>query len=128
MPLKINVVTIFPEFFAGPLGLSIPARAKAAGGVEYNLIDLRDYTHDKHKTVDDAPYGGGAGMVIRVDVVCAALEATYGEPIERVLEDTGYLALATTTPSGRWSWIADSMPTSIRAVCPAWLPDPTCSR
>ena len=63
MPLKINVITIFPEFFQGPLSLSIPSRAAAAGSVEYNLVDLRDFTHDKHRTVDDAPYGGGAGMV-----------------------------------------------------------------
>jgi tRNA (guanine37-N1)-methyltransferase len=63
--LTINVITIFPDFFAGPLGLSIPARAKAAGGVEYRLIDLRDFTTDKHKTVDDSPYGGGPGMVMK---------------------------------------------------------------
>lgn len=75
MPLKINVVTIFPDFFAGPLGLSIPARAKAAGGVEYNIVDLRDYTHDKHKTVDDAPYGGGAGMVMKPGPFFEAVEA-----------------------------------------------------
>jgi len=75
VPLKINVVTIFPDFFAGPLGLSIPARAKAAGGVEYNLVDLRDYTHDKHKTVDDAPYGGGAGMVMKPGPFFEAVEA-----------------------------------------------------
>lgn len=75
MPLKINVVTIFPDFFTGPLGLSIPARAKAAGGVEYNIVDLRDYTHDKHKTVDDAPYGGGAGMVMKPGPFFEAVEA-----------------------------------------------------
>ena len=75
MPLRINVVTIFPDFFAGPLGLSIPARAKAAGGVEYNIVDLRDYTHDKHKTVDDAPYGGGAGMVMKPGPFFEAVEA-----------------------------------------------------
>ncbi len=75
MPLRINVVTIFPEFFAGPLGLSILARAKAAGGVEYNIVDLRDYTHDKHKTVDDAPYGGGAGMVMKPGPFFEAVEA-----------------------------------------------------
>src|SRR6476620_529450 len=75
MPLKINVVTIFPDFFVGPLGLSIPARAKAAGGVEYNLVDLRDFTHDKHKTVDDAPYGGGAGMVMKPGPFFEAVEA-----------------------------------------------------
>jgi tRNA (guanine37-N1)-methyltransferase len=64
-PLRINVITIFPEFFAGPLGLSIPSRARDAGLVEYRVIDLRDFTHDKHRTVDDAPYGGGAGMVMK---------------------------------------------------------------
>ncbi len=63
--LKINIVTIFPEFFHGPLSLSIPSRAAAAGSVRYNLVDLRDFTHDKHRTVDDAPYGGGAGMVMK---------------------------------------------------------------
>ena len=75
MPLRINVVTIFPEFFAGPLGLSIPARASAAGGVEYNLVDLRDFTHDKHKSVDDAPYGGGPGMVMKPGPFFEAVEA-----------------------------------------------------
>ncbi len=75
MPLRINVVTIFPDFFAGPLGLSIPARAKAAGGVEYNLVDLRDFTHDRHKTVDDAPYGGGPGMVMKPGPFFEAVES-----------------------------------------------------
>lgn len=75
MPLKINVVTIFPEFFAGPLGLSIPSRARQAGSVEYNIVDLRDFTHDKHRTVDDAPYGGGAGMVMKPEPFFEAVEA-----------------------------------------------------
>jgi tRNA (guanine37-N1)-methyltransferase len=55
--------------------LSIPARAKAAGGVEYRLIDLRDYTHDRHRTVDDAPYGGGPGMVMKPQPFFEAVEA-----------------------------------------------------
>ncbi|MBA3890891.1 MAG: tRNA (guanosine(37)-N1)-methyltransferase TrmD [Gemmatimonadaceae bacterium] len=63
--MRINIVTIFPDFFAGPLGLSIPARAAAAGGVEYRVVDLRDFTHDRHRTVDDYPYGGGPGMVMK---------------------------------------------------------------
>jgi tRNA (guanine37-N1)-methyltransferase len=75
MALRINVVTIFPDFFAGPLGLSIPARARAAGGVEYNLVDLRDFTHDRHKSVDDAPYGGGPGMVMKPGPFFEAVES-----------------------------------------------------
>src|SRR5213082_1047728 len=75
MALKINVVTIFPDFFKGPLGLSIPSRAAAAGSVMYNIVDLRDFTHDKHRTVDDAPYGGGAGMVMKPQPFFEAVES-----------------------------------------------------
>ena len=71
----INVVTIFPEFFATPLGLSIPARSVAAGSVVFNVVDLRDYTHDRHRTVDDTPYGGGPGMVMTPAPFFEAVEA-----------------------------------------------------
>jgi tRNA (guanine37-N1)-methyltransferase len=64
-PLTINIISIFPGFFAGPLSLSIPSRAAAAGSVRFNLVDLRDFTHDRHRTVDDYPYGGGPGMVMK---------------------------------------------------------------
>ena len=80
MPLRINVVTIFPEFFSGPLGLSIPSRAAAAGSVRYNIVDLRDFTHDKHRTVDDAPYGGGAGMVMKPQPFFEAVESLNTKP------------------------------------------------
>jgi tRNA (guanine37-N1)-methyltransferase len=73
--MRINVVTIFPEFFATPLALSIPARAAAAGQVAYNVIDLRDHTHDRHRTVDDYPYGGGAGMVMKPEPFFEAVES-----------------------------------------------------
>ncbi|MBL0939541.1 MAG: tRNA (guanosine(37)-N1)-methyltransferase TrmD [Gemmatimonadaceae bacterium] len=73
--MTINIVTIFPEFFAGPLGLSIPAKAAAAGGVTYRLIDLRDFTHDRHRTVDDYPFGGGPGMVMKPGPFFEAVES-----------------------------------------------------
>ena len=63
--LQVNVVTIFPDYFAGPLSYSIPARAAAAGAVAYRMVDLREFTHDRHRTVDDYPYGGGPGMVMK---------------------------------------------------------------
>jgi tRNA (guanine37-N1)-methyltransferase len=75
--LRVNIVTIFPEFFAGPLGLSIPSRAAAAGSVAYHVADLRDYTHDRHRTVDDYPYGGGAGMVMKPEPFFEAIEALH---------------------------------------------------
>jgi tRNA (guanine37-N1)-methyltransferase len=77
--VRINVVTIFPEFFAGPLAISIPARAAAAGQVEYRIVDLRDHTHDRHRTVDDYPYGGGAGMVMKPEPFFEAVDALAAE-------------------------------------------------
>jgi tRNA (guanine37-N1)-methyltransferase len=73
--MRVNIVTIFPGFFDGPLGLSIPARAAAKGLVEYRLVDLREYTHDRHRTVDDYPFGGGAGMVMKPEPFFEAVDA-----------------------------------------------------
>jgi len=72
--LTINVVTLFPEWFTAPLGSSILGRAAKTGLVRYRTVQLRDYTHDKHQTVDDAPYGGGAGMVLKVEPLVEAVE------------------------------------------------------
>ena len=74
-PLRINVVTIFPDFFTTPLGLSIPSRAREAGAVQYRVVDLRDFAHDRHRTVDDSPYGGGPGMVMKPGPFFEAVEA-----------------------------------------------------
>jgi tRNA (guanine37-N1)-methyltransferase len=63
--VRINIVTVFPDFFRAPLELSIPGRAAAAGLAQYRVLDLRAFTHDRHRTVDDYPFGGGAGMVLK---------------------------------------------------------------
>lgn len=73
--MRINVVTIFPDYFTAPLGLSIPSRARAAGSVTYHVLDLRDFTHDRHRTVDDTPYGGGPGMVMKPAPFFEAVES-----------------------------------------------------
>ena len=82
--LRINVVTLFPDWFTAPLASSILGRAAAAGLAKYRVVQLRDYTHDKHHTVDDAPYGGGAGMVLKVEPMVEAVEdlkVVSGSPI-----------------------------------------------
>ena len=72
--LTINVVTLFPEMFEGPLRVSILGRAAEQGLVRYRVVQLREYTHDRHKTVDDSPYGGGAGMVLKPEPFFEAVE------------------------------------------------------
>jgi tRNA (guanine37-N1)-methyltransferase len=82
--LRINVVTLFPDWFTAPLGSSILGRAQTAGLVKYRVVQLRDHTHDKHHTVDDAPYGGGAGMVLKAEPMVEAVEdlkVVTGSPI-----------------------------------------------
>jgi tRNA (guanine37-N1)-methyltransferase len=72
--LTIDVVTLFPEVIAPYLGASIPARAVAAGLVQFRLVQLRDFTHDRHATVDDYAYGGGAGMVLKPEPFFEAVQ------------------------------------------------------
>ena len=73
--LRVHIITIFPDYFAAPLALSIPAKAAAAGSAEYRVINLRDFTHDRHRSVDDYPYGGGPGMVMSPPPFFEAVES-----------------------------------------------------
>ncbi len=74
-PWTARVLTIFPDMFPGPLGLSLAGKALDEGLWVLDILDIRDFARDKHRAVDDAPFGGGAGMVMRPDVVDAALDA-----------------------------------------------------
>lgn len=95
MRVRVDVVTIFPEMIAQALDFSIMARARAAGIVQFGVHNPRDYASDRHRIVDDAPYGGGAGMVMKPEPLSACLEAVrspgaavalmtpQGEPFEQ---------------------------------------------
>jgi tRNA (guanine37-N1)-methyltransferase len=73
--VRIDVFTLFPEWFAGPFDASLLGRARAEGLLDLRVHDLREYTSDRHRSVDDTPYGGGAGMVLAPEPIFAAVEA-----------------------------------------------------
>ena len=73
MALRIDIITLFPEIFFGPLASSITGRAMRENKVEIRAIDLRDFTHDRRKTVDDKPFGGGPGMLMKVEPLFEAV-------------------------------------------------------
>ncbi len=72
--MKISILTIFPEYFDSPLGVSILKRASEKAAVEFEIINIRDFASDKHQTTDDRPFGGGPGMVMKVEPIDGALQ------------------------------------------------------
>ena len=101
-PFAVRVLTIFPEMFPGPVGHSLAGRALREGLWSLEIVDIRDFARDKHRSVDDTPFGGGAGMVMRPDVVGDALVAAsdagtpliYLSPRGRLLDQARVRALA----------------------------------
>ncbi len=89
--MKIDVLTLFPEMLAGPLDVSIVRRARETGLLDLQIHNLRDYTHDRYKTVDDKPFGGGPGMVLKPEPIFEAVEKLAGQQTRVIL----------TTPAGR---------------------------
>ena len=83
--MKIAVLTLFPAMFAGPLDESIVKRAREAGLLELTLHNLRDYAHDRHRTVDDRPFGGGPGMLLKPEPLFDAVEKLARETTRVVL-------------------------------------------
>src|SRR5271166_6378876 len=73
--MQFEIITIFPEFFAGPLDYGIVRRAREARIVDVRVHDLRAFTHDRHRTVDDRPFGGGEGMVLKPEPLFEAVES-----------------------------------------------------
>jgi len=71
--MRIDILTLFPEMFQGPLNESLLKKAQEKGLLSMSIVNLRDFTTDKHKTADDSPYGGGAGMVMKVEPIAAAI-------------------------------------------------------
>ncbi|MGB8521836.1 MAG: tRNA (guanosine(37)-N1)-methyltransferase TrmD [Candidatus Acidiferrales bacterium] len=77
--MRFDIITIFPEFFAGPLDYGIVRRAREAKLIDVHTHDLRDFTHDRHRTVDDRPFGGGEGMVMKAEPLFEAVESLLGK-------------------------------------------------
>jgi tRNA (guanine37-N1)-methyltransferase len=99
--MKFDVVTIFPQMFAGPLAEGVVARGIAAGLVELKVHDLRDFTTDRHRVVDDVPYGGGPGMVLKPEPIARA--------VEHLTETRGVPgAIVLTSPQGRLLTASDA--------------------
>lgn len=89
MTFHATVLTLYPEMFPGPLGVSLAGRAREEGKWALDTVQIRDFAIDKHRTVDDTPAGGGAGMVLRVDVLAAAVDhALRGNPDAPVIAMT----------------------------------------
>src|SRR5215469_3779002 len=87
--MKFDVVTIFPEFFAGPLHYGIVHRAREASLIDIRVHDLRQFTNDRHRTVDDRPFGGGEGMVLKPEPLFRAVETILSGTKPDAMEITG---------------------------------------
>jgi tRNA (guanine37-N1)-methyltransferase len=83
LAMKFHILTIFPEFFGGPFNYGVVAKARQAGKLEIQVHDLRHWTYDRHRTVDDRPFGGGEGMLLKPDPLFEAVEAILPERSDR---------------------------------------------
>ena len=89
MTFAATILTLYPEMFPGPLGVSLAGRALGEGVWSLDTVQIRDFAADKHRTVDDTPAGGGAGMVLKADVLARAIDhARAGQPEAPVLAMT----------------------------------------
>ena len=92
--MRFDIITIFPELFRGPLDYGIVRRAREAGLIETLVHDLREFTQDRHRTVDDRPFGGGEGMVLKPEPLFEAVESLFGAKPNAVASDTAIVLLS----------------------------------
>lgn len=99
--MKFEILTIFPDFFRGPLDYGIVRKAREAGLIEIAIHDLRAFTHDRHRTVDDRPFGGGEGMVLKPEPIFECLEAIKVAPRAERLREDSRETVVLLSPQGR---------------------------
>jgi tRNA (guanine37-N1)-methyltransferase len=99
--MKFEILTIFPDFFRGPLDYGIVRRAREAGIIDIGIHDLRAFTQDRHRTVDDRPFGGGEGMVLKPEPIFECLEAMAVSPRELRLRDDARETVVLLSPQGQ---------------------------
>jgi tRNA (guanine37-N1)-methyltransferase len=98
--MKFEILTIFPDFFRGPLDYGIVRRAREVGLIEIVIRDLREFTHDRHRTVDDRPFGGGEGMVLKPEPIFECLDAMGVTPREQRLREDAQETVILLSPQG----------------------------
>src|SRR5690348_6056403 len=96
--MKFDILTIFPDFFRGPLDYGIVRKAREAGIIDISIHDLRAFTHDRHRTVDDRPFGGGEGMVLKPEPIFECLESLKVAPRD---DRSGRESVVLLSPQGR---------------------------
>jgi tRNA (guanine37-N1)-methyltransferase len=99
--MRFDLITIFPGFFAGPLEHGIVRRAREAGLIEVRVQDLREFTKDRHRTVDDRPFGGGEGMVMKPEPLFEAVEALLGRGVGDAAEPESNAAIVLLSAAGK---------------------------
>jgi len=99
--MKFEIITIFPDFFRGPLDYGIVRRAREAGYIEVVIHDLRAFTRDRHKTVDDRPFGGGEGMVLKPEPLFECVESLGVAPLDQRRENEAKETVVLLSPQGR---------------------------
>ena len=119
MTFAAQILTLYPEMFPGPLGVSLAGRALEEGIWTCAPIHIRDFATDKHRTVDDTPAGGGAGMVLRADILSAAVDFAHAEMAKKILPGTG--RGTSEAGGGARAGIDDSHRGDILPTCPSTI-------